>query len=252
MPTERSCTIEKIERYNQLAYAITVDAGKIADDALPGQFVHVKCGHSRLLRRPISICDAFDGKLKLVFEVRGEGTEWLSRRAAGDELNILGPLGHGFDVSGKNLVFVGGGIGIPPMLYSAKRCAGKSTALLGYRDMTRAMLSEEFMQVCDNVAVASDDGSVGYHGYVDALLRRTLEGDETVDGVLACGPKPMLKSIAKVAAEFGVPCQVSMEERMGCGVGACLVCACKTADGQYKHACKDGPVFMAEEVDWDE
>jgi len=252
MPLEQTCAIRGIEQYNQYAWAMTVEAGEIARAALPGQFVHIKCGEGLLLRRPISICDAEGDMLRLVFEVRGEGTRWLSQRKAGEELSILGPLGHGFDVSGKNLVFVGGGIGIPPLYYAARRSAGKASALLGYRGLDRVMLSEDFLQVCENVAVASDDGSVGYHGYVDALLREALKQDKTVDGVLACGPKPMLKSVAKVAAEFGVPCQVSMEERMGCGVGACLVCACKTSDGHYKHACKDGPVFRAEEVDWDD
>ncbi len=115
------------------------------------------------------------------------------------------------------------------------------------------MLLEEFNRACSGgVRLATDDGSLGHHGFVDALVRQELEKDKNFTAVLACGPKPMLKNVAVVAAEYGVPCQVSMEERMGCGVGACLVCACKMADGTMKHACKDGPVFDGREVDWDE
>ena len=114
------------------------------------------------------------------------------------------------------------------------------------------MLEEQFRSVCSQVQVATDDGSYGFHGYVDALVRRELEGDRGYDAVLACGPRPMLRNVARAAEDFGVRCLVSMEERMGCGVGACLVCACKMADGTMKHACKDGPVFDGREVDWDE
>ena len=114
------------------------------------------------------------------------------------------------------------------------------------------MLVEEFATCCGQVRVATDDGSMGHHGFVDALVREELERNSDYTAVLACGPKPMLRSVAKVAEAMGVPCQVSMEERMGCGVGACLVCACKSADGHQKHVCKDGPVFDSKEVSWDD
>ena len=121
---------------------------------------------------------------------------------------------------------------------------------LGFRSADKTLLIDEFQAECSSVQIATDDGSLGYHGFVDALVRKTLEQDKHYTAVLACGPKPMLKNVAKVAKEFGVPCQVSLEERMACGVGACLGCATPMADGTMKHVCKDGPVFRAEEVDW--
>ena len=119
---------------------------------------------------------------------------------------------------------------------------------VGFRSAKHAILLEELSQSCGSVMTASDDGSLGYHGYVDALVRQALSRQEYA-AVLACGPRPMLKSVAAAAQEYGVPCFVSMEERMGCGIGACLVCACSVG-GHYRHVCKDGPVFDAGEVDW--
>ncbi|MBU5434080.1 dihydroorotate dehydrogenase electron transfer subunit [Pseudoflavonifractor sp. MSJ-37] len=250
MPMQQLCPVVAAERLNPYACALTLEAGPMAEQARCGQFVHIKCGHSRLLRRPISICDVDGTRLKIVFEVRGEGTEWLSHRRPGATLDVLGPLGHGFDASSAKILVVGGGIGVPPMLYTAKKAAGEVHAVLGFRSADRAMLLDTFTAVCKSVSVASDDGSLGYHGFVDAVAREKLaEGGFT--SVLCCGPKPMLRSVARVAEAAGVPCQVSMEERMGCGVGACLVCTCDMKDGTRKHACKDGPVFDSKEVDWD-
>lgn len=251
MPIERLCPVVRAEKLNPYAYALTLDGGELAETAEPGQFVHITCGHSRLLRRPISICDVAGERLTVVFEVRGEGTAWLARREVGDTLNVLGPLGHGFDVSGQRLLMVGGGIGAPPLLYAAKQCTGEVHAVLGFRSADRAMLLDAFQDYCKGVYLCSDDGTLGYHGFVDAMALEAIK-DNHFTGVLACGPKPMLKSVWRVAEEAGIPCQVSMEERMGCGVGACLVCACKTADGAMKHVCKDGPVFQAQEVDWND
>ena len=250
MPIQKSCTVVEAVRLNAFAYSFTLEAEGMTPEG-PDQFVHVKCGHSRLLRRPISICDWEENLLRIVFEVRGEGTEWLSRRKAGDRLDVLGPLGRGFrmDREGRYLL-VGGGIGVPPMLGCAKWTAERSTAVLGFRSADRAMLSEDFQKSCKEIFLCSDDGSIGRHGFVDAQVRDILEKDKDFTAVLACGPKPMLKNVAAVAAGFGVPCQVSMEERMACGVGACLGCAIQMADGTMKHVCKDGPVFNAEEVDW--
>ena len=250
MPIQMQCPILKIEPLNPYAWSVRVYAGALAREARPGQFVHVKCGHSRLLRRPISICDVEGEVLRLVFEVRGEGTEWLSRRRVGEQLDILGPLGRGFELEGDNLLLIGGGIGVPPMLYAARQAPGQVHAVLGFRDQARAMLLEEFEALADTVTVTSDDGSIGARGFVDGPVDALLSGGN-FDGALACGPKPMLYSIVQAARRHHVPCQVSMEERMGCGVGACLVCACQMADGTMKHVCKDGPVFRAEEVDWD-
>lgn len=122
---------------------------------------------------------------------------------------------------------------------------------MGGRSADKIILQNCFQDECAKVLCATDDGSLGHHGFVDALVRQELEVDQNYDAVLACGPRPMLRNVARVAEEFGVPCQVSMEERMGCGVGACLVCACDMADGSRKHVCKDGPVFDSREVNWD-
>ena len=239
------------------AVCLVLEAGDMVrtSDVRPGQFVHIKCGDGLLLRRPISVCEwtgSRDGDtLTIVFEVRGEGTSWLADRREGDMLDVLGLLGNGFDMGDGPYLLVGGGIGVPPMLGCAGASGGASTAVLGFRSRDKAILLDRFAEDCANYLVATDDGSLGHHGFVDALVRQELEKEHHYRGVLACGPRPMLKNVAKAAAEFGVPCQVSMEERMGCGVGACLVCAAPMKDGTVRHVCKDGPVFYAEEVDWD-
>ena len=260
MKVEQKCGIISRTMLNDAAISLTLEVGDMVRTAFraPGQFVHIKCGHSRLLRRPISVCacqagegDAPD-RLTVVFEVRGEGTAWLAGRREGQSLDVMGLLGNGFTLrEGKKAFLIGGGIGVPPMLGCAQYAPGRCTAILGFRSGDRVMLEEQFRSVCSQVQVATDDGSYGFHGYVDALVRRELEGDRGYDAVLACGPRPMLRNVARAAEDFGVRCLVSMEERMGCGVGACLVCACDMADGSRKHVCKDGPVFEAREVDWD-
>lgn len=252
MPIQETCSVAEAVRLNDYAYSFTLEApGIAAAIAGPGQFVHIKCGHSRLLRRPISICDWEEGLVRVVFEVRGDGTAWLARRAVGDKLDVLGPLGSGFRLErGSRALLVGGGIGVPPMLGCAKYAGGSASAVLGFRAAERAMLLDEFCNHCKDISLCSDDGTLGEQGFVDALMGRMLEKDKSFTMILACGPKPMLRSVARMAAQYGVPCQVSMEERMACGVGACLGCAVQMADGTMKHVCKDGPVFSAEEVDW--
>lgn len=220
----------------------------------PGQFVHVKCGEERLLRRPISVCSCQEDDpqdfLTLVFEVRGAGTDWLARREIGDELDVLGLLGHGFqmDPEGRYLL-VGGGIGVPPMLGCAQYAPGRCDAVLGFRDSEHILLPHEFTETCLSLSIATEDGSFGEKGFVTGPMEKLLK-ENRYDAVLACGPKPMLKAVAVLAKAYGVPCQVSMEERMACGVGACLGCATPMTDGTMKHVCKDGPVFNAEEVEW--
>lgn len=257
MKVEHKCEIVSKTRMGDAIYMV-LEVGDMVRTSFttPGQFVHIKCGDGLLLRRPISVCscqeDDPEDTLAVVFEVRGEGTAWLAARREGDALDVLGLLGNGFSMDRKGrYLLVGGGIGVPPMRGCAQYTGGRSTAILGFRSKEKAILLDRFQEECTKVLTATDDGSLGYHGFVDALVRQELERDRGYTAVLACGPKPMLKSVAKVAAELGVPCQVSMEERMGCGVGACLVCATPMKDGSVKHVCKDGPVFNAEEVDWD-
>lgn len=256
MKVERKCTIVNKTELGE-AVSMVLEVGDMVRQSFkgPGQFVHIKCGEGLLLRRPISVCTCQEEEpsdlLRIVFEARGEGTQWLAERSEGESLDVLGLAGNGFSIKPDGrYILVGGGIGVPPMLGCAQYTGGKSVAILGFRNADKVMLEEEFKTACAGVQIATDDGSYGYHGFVDALVRAELEKDSGYDGVLACGPKPMLRTVAKVAEEFGVPCKVSMEERMGCGVGACLVCACDMADGSRKHVCKDGPVFDSKEVDW--
>ena len=256
MKIERKCTVVSKERMGDAVYMV-LEVGDMVRITFrnPGQFIHIKCGEGLLLRRPISVCSCMEDDpsdlLAIVFEVRGEGTDWLAQRTEGEKLDVMGLAGNGFNVKrdGRYLL-VGGGIGVPPLLGCARSTGGRSTAVLGFRSRGKSILLKSFQNDCAKVLIATDDGSMGYHGFVDALVHQELEQDRAYDGVLACGPKPMLRGVAKVAEEFGIPCQVSMEERMGCGVGACLVCACDMADGSRKHVCKDGPVFDAREVDW--
>ena len=251
------CTVTDRQDYGSGLFALTLHAPQIAAEAKCGQFVHITCGEGNLLRRPISICDIEGEMLKIVFQVKGEGTEWLSRRSPKHKLDVLGSLGHGFntDALGERPVMIGGGIGVPPMLYTMKNAKANGatpTAILGFRNKDAVILTEDFEKV-GTTYICTDDGSFGTHGFVTAELEKHIS---EYTGVCACGPKPMLKAIAQIAEKANIPCQVSMEERMGCGIGACLVCACglKLRDGEqgvrYGHVCKDGPVFDAKEVVW--
>ena len=255
MSIQEICRVARNEQLGDGLYRLVLDAPQIAAAAQCGQFVHIACGEGNLLRRPISICLAENGALHIVFQVKGSGTEWLAERKEGDTLDVLGPLGHGFDVAalGAKPVFLGGGIGVPPMLQTAKAAkdaGAQPRAVLGFRNRGAVILEADFQAVCETF-VTTDDGSYARHGFVTDVLKELLAG---ATGVAACGPKPMLKAIAALAEDAGLPCQVSMEERMGCGIGACLVCACalKAENGEtrYGHVCKDGPVFDAKEVAW--
>lgn len=249
MPMQKTCTVLQSEALDPYGFSLLLDAGEPADEAVPGQFLHIDCGGRTLLRRPFGICAAKDGLLRIVYEVRGKGTELLTRLRPGDTLDVLGPLGHGFDLSGERILLAGGGLGVSPLLFAAEK-SRKPDAVLGFRSASYMLLTEDFRSLCGRVDIATDDGSFGEHALVDSLVRRRLAA-ASYDRVLACGPHPMLKAVAAAAKEAGVPCQVSLEARMGCGVGACLVCACKKNNGDYAHVCKDGPVFDASEVDWD-
>lgn len=255
MSIQENCTVRENQALSSNIFALTIAAPRITALAQPGQFVHITCGEANLLRRPISICQAHDGLLKIVFVVKGDGTRWLSQRCAGDVLDIVGPAGHGFDMTklGHRPVFIGGGIGVPPMLQTmqaAKAGGAEPTAILGFRNKDAVILEDDFKAV-GNTYVATDDGSYGIHGFVSDVLKEHIS---EYTAVCCCGPKPMLRALAAIAEESDIPCQVSMEERMGCGIGACLVCVCslKDEDGdtRYGHVCKDGPVFDAKEVQW--
>lgn len=232
-------------------YDMVLSFPKGAKEARPGQFIAMYCEDgTKLLPRPISICgiDAEAGTLRVVYRIAGEGTRLFSQMKAGDSLEVMGPLGNGFTMKDKKAIIVGGGIGIPPMLELAKQLDCEKTVVLGYRD--ELFLKEEF-EACANVAVATEDGSTGTKGTViDAIKAAQVSGEI----IYACGPMPMLKALAEYADAHGMEAQISLEERMACGIGACLGCICKTKEKDHHtnvnntRICKDGPVFDAKEV----
>ncbi len=215
---------------------------ELAALAAPGQFAQILVpGHT--LRRPISICSIGRETLRFVFQVRGEGTEKLSRYRPGDDIDILAPLGKGFPIDpNKRTLLVGGGIGVPPLLGVAEALGGNAVAVLGFRNRDLVILEEDFKNTGAKVLIATDDGSYGHKGLVTDLA-----AGEDFQVLMACGPGPMLRGAGALAGERGVPGYLSLEQRMACGVGACLGCAVALTDGEgreyFGHVCKDGPVF---------
>lgn len=243
----RPCPIVKKFQLTDTIYDFRILNKDLASIANPGQFVHILVP-GKTLRRPISICDVNGSEIRLVFEVRGEGTDILSQTEVGGELDIIAPLGHGFTVDpDKRTVFVGGGIGAPPMLYAAKQCKNAVT-ITGFRDKGSVILDDDFKKISEHILM-TDNGTAGRRGFVTEALKDVIG---SADAVCACGPMVMLRGVAEISAQAGVPCEISLEERMACGVGACLGCAVlvNREDGTqgYKHVCKNGPVFKAEEV----
>lgn len=219
----------------------------LAEEAVPGQFVHINIGSAEhILRRPISICDAYDDITRIVFEIKGEGTEILSKKAVGEVIDLLGPLGTGFTVD-KNAkaVVLGGGLGSFPLLYLAKELTNPKV-FLGFRDKEMVCMEEDF-SACGETVIATDNGTYGYNGFA---INAAKEAIEDCDIIYACGPTPMLKAVKAIAEEKGKRAEISMEQRMGCGIGACLVCVCKTKSG-YDKVCQKGPVFNASEVEFE-
>ena len=233
-------------------FDMELQAEEIAAQAKPGQFISVYVNDkSKILPRPISICgiDAEKGILRIVYRIAGEGTKQMSSYQKGDSVKILGPLGNGFTMKKDRAILIGGGIGIPPMLELAKQLDGPKSIVLGYRD-SEMFLKDEF-EAYGDVFVSTEDGSVGTKGNViDAIKEQGVEGNV----IYACGPTPMLKGIQAYAAENGIEAQISLEERMACGIGACLACVCQSKEVDdhshvcNKRVCKDGPVFDAREV----
>ena len=232
---------------------------KAAENAKPGQFVSVYTKDpSKLLPRPISICEINKkhGTLRLVYRVTGEktGTKDFSELKAGDTVPVIGPLGNGFPLekaAGKKAFLMGGGIGVPPILELAKQLkCEKKQIVVGYRDQA-TFLREEFEQNGE-LYISTEDGSVGTAGNVmNAIEENALDADI----IYACGPTPMLRAIKVYAEENGIECYISLEERMACGIGACLACVCQSKEKDThsnvhnKRICKDGPVFLSTEVE---
>ncbi len=219
----------------------------LAKEALPGQFVHINIGsEAHILRRPISICDAYDNITRIVFEIKGDGTEILSKKCVGETLDLLGPLGTGFTVKkDAKAVVLGGGLGSFPLLYLAKNL-NNPKIFLGFRDKEMVCMEEDF-SACGETVIATDNGTYGYNGFA---INAAKEAMDDCDIIYACGPTPMLKAVKQIAMEKGIKAEISMEQRMGCGIGACLVCVCKTKSG-YDKVCQKGPVFDASEVEFE-
>ena len=258
------------ERANVISQRILADGiydlrleTSIARDAVPGQFVGVYTDDkSSLLPRPISICGVNKEKneLRLVYRVVGKGTDLFSKLSDKDQVDVLGPLGNGYpmnEAAGKSVILMGGGIGVPPILELAKRlsklsdgeCPKDIKIVMGYRN-DQTFLADEFRQY-GQLYIATDDGSLGTHGTViDALNKQNIEGDV----IYTCGPMPMLRGIKEYAKEHNMKAYLSLEERMACGVGACLGCVVATKDKDaHSHVnnariCTDGPVFDADVV----
>ena len=212
----------------------------------PGQFVNIQLD-GMFLRRPISVCDYDDTTLTIVYKVVGKGTKAMCKMAAGTELDILTGLGNGYDltVSGEKPVLLGGGVGVPPMYNLAKKLVAqgkKVSVILGFNTKSEIFYEEAFKKLGCNVTVTTVDGSYGVKGFVTTAM-------ETMgySYFYTCGPEPMLKAVYKTSVTSG---QMSFEERMGCGFGACMGCSCKTLTG-YKRICKDGPVMRKEEILWE-
>lgn len=224
---------------------------QIAATIRPGQFIHLRrAGMSGLLlRRPFSPSrvDAAAGIVEMVYRVVGRGTREMTHWTDGTPVDVLGPLGTTFTLDGR-LLMVGGGVGIAPLMYASQECApGSVTALIGGRNRAEMVWAELFPAGVTDIRIATDDGSLGYHGYVPELVPALLaEGGYT--RVLTCGPPVMMHAVVRMAEAAGVACEVSLERRMGCGTGGCLACVCDRRGGGHAKVCLDGPVFDSREV----
>ena len=278
-------------------FLCSLAAPAISKEARPGQFVNIKAGDTTgpLLRRPLSIHRVIGPRVEILYEVLGQGTQMLSRQKPGEFLDIIGPLGNGFDYTSPrhhvttSPVLVAGGIGVAPLLFLAERLAcsvereahrkarasklsakrypcltGRqalnAVVLIGAKTKNHILCEAEFRKLGCEVKVATDDGSKGFRGYVSDLLKHVLSTiDYRLSTIYACGPKPMLKEIARLSIAHAIPAQISLEEHMSCGFGACLGCVVKVrqaaikgkSEFEYVRVCKEGPVFNAQHVVWE-
>lgn len=243
-------------------YKMTLDSGYISNNAMPGQFVNIRCceGIDVLLRRPFSILnvDRRNDSFDIAFMLKGKGTKILTGKQSGNYIDVMGPLGKSFytNSSFKRIALVGGGIGIFPLLFLLNNLKAEveiKDAYLGFKNRESIVFLNDFRHLARNLFISTDDGSEGWKGFITDLFENNLEYGK-YDIIYACGPFEMLKKISGIAKQNNIKCQVSLEQRMGCGIGACLVCSCKTKhkdEWQYSRVCKDGPVFWSNEVMWD-
>lgn len=245
-------TIIENTKLSDDVFSMWIEDDEIASLVKAGQFVSLFCNDpTYMLPRPISVCEVSDDKkkIRLVYKVLGKGTKEFSLLKENDTIAIMGPLGNGFILENKKTILIGGGVGIPPLLELARNLDSEIVVVLGYRD-NQTFLADDFKKY-GKVYIATEDGSVGNKGNViDAIKNNNISGDI----IYSCGPSPMLRAVKEYGKSNNIPTQISLEERMACGVGACIGCVCKTnevdkhSNVKNKRVCKDGPVFWAEEV----
>ncbi len=248
-----NCTICEKQEIAPHIVSMWIQNGVLANAAHPGQFLHIECGDATAmpLRRPISICEANGDRLRIIFEVKGRGTTALAQKEG--TLSVLGPLGNGFLADNAahfcRPAIIGGGIGAYPLLFLAQKLKD-ANVYLGFRTKELVTLESEFKSATASLSLSTDDGTYGRHGFALEALEADLP-EKQFDILYACGPKPMLRAVKAFAEAHALPCRLSLEERMGCGIGACLTCSCETPEEgatKYKRVCRNGPVFWAEEV----
>jgi dihydroorotate dehydrogenase electron transfer subunit len=244
-------------------FHLVIQAPKITKESLPGQFLNIKVNDADepLLRRPFSIHRVRGVNVELLYEVVGEATEVLSQRKPGEYLDVIGPLGNGFQLNTKHKtlnILVAGGMGVAPLLFLAEKLVRSPlvtvrrppVVLIGVKGKNSISCAEDFKKIGCEVKIATDDGSRGFKGNITDLFRNLVSSIEyRVSSIYACGPRPMLKEISWISKKYKMPAQVSLEEHMACGIGACLGCVVNTKKG-FKRVCKEGPVFKADEIVW--
>lgn len=245
-------TVKENYKIAENVYMITLTLPESAESFHGGQFVNIETGDKSLpLRRPLGVCKTDGNDLTLCYQVKGRGTKKLTEAKAGDKLKVLYPLGNYFDLSGyKKVAVVGGGVGIFPLIAAIRENSDKEIySYIGFRNRNAVCLLGEF-ENCKKLVVTTDDGSYGISGNAVQAFMSDV-GEIAPDVIISCGPPVMLKALKNSLnrEKTNVPCFVSLEERMGCGIGACLVCVCKTSDGGNARVCKDGPVFDINKVE---
>lgn len=246
-------SITTIDEIMPGSYLIWLESPEIASAARPGQFVMVRCGNELLLRRPLGVhqVDKVEGRIALLFAVVGKGTHWLSQRQIGDAIDIFGPLGNGFSIAAapQNLLLLAGGSGIAPLWFLAREAAERGhlvTLLMGVSTAAQLYPIQQSLPTPMRIIAITEDGTSGKRGMITDLLPDFVNW---ADRIFACGPLPMYKAMARMRRLKNKPVQVSLETRMGCGLGVCYGCTIKTKSG-LKQVCKDGPVFDLGEVLW--
>ncbi len=261
MPIQQDCRVLEHQQLTPAYLKLTLASDYISSHGSPGQFVNVRVSgdSAPLLRRPLSLhrVDPAKQTFDLLYEVIGKGTELLTKVKVGEELSVLGPLGSGFKVEKKIALLVAGGMGIAPLRFLAQEALKKTKAVyvfIGAKTHGQIICEEEFRQLGCQVLVATENGTAGKKGLITDILNEFLSSsiersDLGLSAIYTCGPRAMLKVVSEIAQQKQIPCQISLEAWMACGLGACKGCAVDTKKG-YKMVCEDGPVFSAEDIKW--